>query len=299
MVNQSDLPFRTLTNKYGATITYTQMLQPDRLLNDPDYFQFHQRDLTMRPLDHQVVVQLCGNESALVVEAAKKIQQYCDGIDLNLGCPQEAARDGHYGAYLLGERDWPVVEDIVSALSHSVSVPISAKLRLCQPMDKTSVLAQRLEAQGASWITLHPRTVSARRRRNGPADLPQVKILKDCLSHNLKLTGADGIMIGEPLLDNPCLFSTDCIPDPVEISLEYLALCREYPDTASFASIQTHVRHFVDYQCGRRPWFNKFRAALTACQCIDEIEKLFRTKVEKWRGKAVRDSDDLGLDLLS
>lgn len=80
MVNQSDLPFRTLTHKYGATITYTQMLHPDRLLNDADYFEFHQRDLTMRPLDHQVVVQLCGNESALVVKAAKKIQQYCDAI---------------------------------------------------------------------------------------------------------------------------------------------------------------------------------------------------------------------------
>ncbi len=141
---------------------------------------------------------------------------------------------------------------------------MSAKLRLCQPVEKTSVLAKRLEAQGASWITLHPRTVSARRRRNGPADLSQVKIFKDCLSipvitngnvrshadiqHNLKLTGADGIMIGEPLLDNPCLFSADFLPDPVDISLEYLALCREYPDTALFTSIQTHVRHFVDYQ---------------------------------------------------
>lgn len=32
--------------------------------------------------------------------------------DLNLGCPQEVARDGHYGAYLLGQKDWPLVENI-------------------------------------------------------------------------------------------------------------------------------------------------------------------------------------------
>jgi tRNA-dihydrouridine synthase 1 len=32
--------------------------------------------------------------------------------DLNLGCPQDAARDAHYGAYLLGQKDWPLVEGI-------------------------------------------------------------------------------------------------------------------------------------------------------------------------------------------
>lgn len=33
-------------------------------------------------------------------------------LDLNLGCPQEAARDGHFGAYLLGQKDWPLVQSI-------------------------------------------------------------------------------------------------------------------------------------------------------------------------------------------
>jgi tRNA-dihydrouridine synthase len=33
-------------------------------------------------------------------------------LDLNLGCPQETARAGHFGAYLLGQKDWPLVEHI-------------------------------------------------------------------------------------------------------------------------------------------------------------------------------------------
>ena len=46
-------------------------------------------------------------------------------------------------------------------MSHSLTVPVSAKLRLCQPTPKTLDLVLRLEACGASWITLHARTVSA------------------------------------------------------------------------------------------------------------------------------------------
>ena len=39
-------------------------------------------------------------------------------IDLNLGCPQEHARSGHYGAYLLGQKDWPLVEQIGMIIFH-------------------------------------------------------------------------------------------------------------------------------------------------------------------------------------
>ncbi|EED84537.1 predicted protein, partial [Postia placenta Mad-698-R] len=255
MVNQSDLPFRRLVRRYNATLVYTQMLLSDRLLNDHDYLQFHLRGLG-EPNDRPVVVQLCGNDPELVVRAGKQVQSHCDAIDFNLGCPQEAARDAHYGAYLLGQNDWPLVENIAASMSNSLTVPVSAKLRLCQPASATLDLARRLEHAGASWVTLHARTVSVRRRRQGAADLEQIKTLKDNLSipvisngnvrvwedveRNLALTGADGIMVGESLLANPCLFA-DITPDPVAISLEYLDLCREYPDTATMQTVQTHV----------------------------------------------------------
>lgn len=107
----------------------------------------------------------------------------------------------------------------VSSMAKSFVVPASVKLRLCQPSPKTLELSQRLECCGASWVTLHARTVSARRRRQGAADLNEVKRLKDGLcipvisngnvrNHadlwdNLAVTGADGLMVGETLLGNP------------------------------------------------------------------------------------------------
>ena len=96
---------------------------------------------------------------------------------------------------------------------------MSAKLRLCQNAASTPDLGARLQAAGASWLTLHARHVSARRRRQGAADLSQVQLLKKRVgipivsNGNVKTwedvvanqaeTGADGIMVGETLLANP------------------------------------------------------------------------------------------------
>lgn len=104
-------------------------------------------------------------------------------------------------------------------MSHSFIVPTSAKIRLCQPLSDTVVLGSRIEAAGASLLTLHGRNVSASRRRKGAADLLQVKKLKETLTipvisngnvrcyddieNNLQMTGADGVMVGETLLGNP------------------------------------------------------------------------------------------------
>lgn len=38
------------------------------------------------------------------------------------------------------------------------------------------------------------------------------------------------------------------IPDPVQVSLEYLEICKELPDIATHKTIETHVRHFIEFQ---------------------------------------------------
>ena len=82
MVNQSDLPFRILVRRYGASLAYTQMLLPERILNDRDYLEHHQRDLTASAdgLERPVIVQLCGDDPDTIVSAGRKLQPFCDGI---------------------------------------------------------------------------------------------------------------------------------------------------------------------------------------------------------------------------
>lgn len=309
MVGQSDLPFRRLVLSHGATTAFTQMLSAETLLNDRSYCETWLQDLMPADEDlrSKTVVQLSGNDPDHIVGAARIVSRYCGGIDLNLGCPQEHAAAGHYGGYLLGKRDWPTIETIISALAKSSSVPVSAKIRLCNPSELTPDLAQRIAHAGAAYVTLHARTVSAKRRRAGAADLAMVRAVKEKLSQdpsfssipvisngnvraygdlaaNLEETGADGLMVGEALLDNPLIFEGSA-RDPVEVSLEYLKSCKEYDGCTPMKTIQTHIRHIVDAQFGRRPWFKKFRSDLGETENIDQIMNLLQVKVQRWRGK--------------
>ena len=100
MINQSDLAFRILTRRYGATLTYTQMLNPDQLLYNQDYLEHHILDMDPFIIsnltcsgtgDYQdlqlgkpVVAQVCGNDVQKIVEACKKIVGHCDAIGLSL-----------------------------------------------------------------------------------------------------------------------------------------------------------------------------------------------------------------------
>ena len=107
----------------------------------------------------------------------------------------------------------------MSTLSSGIDIPVLVKLRLCTPAHSTVTLAKRLQSAGASAVALHARHASARRRRQGPAQLEVVKMLVERLdvpvvsngnvrayediSSNKEYTGAAGIMVGETLLGNP------------------------------------------------------------------------------------------------
>lgn len=56
------------------------------------------------------MVKFCSDDPDAFLKAARFIENDCDAIDLNLGCPQNIAKRGHYGAFLQDE--WELVAKI-------------------------------------------------------------------------------------------------------------------------------------------------------------------------------------------
>eukprot|EP01039_Chlorochromonas_danica_P006759 gene6759-7469_t len=262
MVGASELPFRLLCRRYGATLAYTPMMNAERFAIDADY---RKEEFQVIPEDRPLVAHFAANQPQTLLAAAKLIENQCDAIDLNLGCPQRVACAGHFGSFLLDPQDRPLVLSIIRTLSEGLTIPIFAKIRLLDKFEDTVELVQQLYEAGASVIAIHGRyRVNLTQRsgpgaRDGPAHLDQiaricqtfphipiiangnVRTLED-VSNNLEMTQAYGIMSAEGLLDNPALFSGKMVKKTV-LAEEYLALAEEYP--VKVKSIIFHIRRIL------------------------------------------------------
>jgi len=200
------------------------------------------------------MIQFCGNDPDILLEAGKLVEHQCDGIDLNLGCPQQIARKGFYGSFLLEEFD--LLARIVKTMSTNLSVPVSCKIRLLPSLEKTIQLAKLLEANGCALLTVHGRTKEQNKRLVGSSDWNAIQKIKEAISipvfanggigvredvkRCMDATGVDGVMSSEAILENPGLcIPHEEMPSPTDIALTYLKYARLYPDTVKI--VRSHL----------------------------------------------------------
>ena len=271
MVDQSDLPYRLLCRRYGANLAFTPMIHA-RLFQTSKAYRRKFFDLAngTPPEDRPLIAQLCGSRPLdCVVQTAKDLEPFVDGIDLNCGCPQNIAKKGHYGAFLLEQEEELV--DVVKALTSAVQIPVSVKARLLPSGVEDSIELYRrlIEEGGISLLTIHGRTRLQKAALTGQADWDTIKRAvqlfgdripifangsigslqdaKDCLEY----TGADGIMSSEAILEYPPLFSSN--PQRVSrlhLARQYLELAKEYPTDqggqgSGMKCIRVHLHRFL------------------------------------------------------
>lgn len=238
MVDASELAFRMLCRKYKAELGYTPMLHSLQFVQSKKY---RQKYFTTCKEDRPLVVQFCGNDPNIVLQAAKLVENECDAVDLNLGCPQRIAKRGHYGSFLMEEQD--LIYSIVNTLHKYLRVPVFCKIRIFPNFEQTLQYALMLQSAGCQLLTVHGRTREMKGDKQGLADWDVIKRLKEHLSipvisngniqkfedleKCMEYTKTDGVMSAVTLLENPALFSGER-PEPFSLVYEYLEYCKVY-----------------------------------------------------------------------
>eukprot|EP00914_Ancora_sagittata_P018433 GHVO01036513.1.p1 GENE.GHVO01036513.1~~GHVO01036513.1.p1 ORF type:complete len:346 (+),score=54.60 GHVO01036513.1:87-1124(+) len=256
MVGHSDLAFRRLVKKYGVDMSYTPMLHAGMFSTEGLYrFQNFESDEFDRPL----VAQFSGHDPDKILAALKHIENDIDMVDLNLGCPQDIARRGHYGAYLLEDED--LVISILSQIASGTHVPLSCKIRKVHDIENTVRYARRIQEAGCVALCIHGRTKDQKGDRTGPADWDVIRAVKNALTipvianggietkadvdRCLEYTGADAVMASEGILENPALFAGVNVCRR-KMALQYIQLASETRTSSSLHCIRSHVFKIID-----------------------------------------------------
>lgn len=271
--------------------------------------KYRQKNFSTCPLDRPLIVQFCANNPDTFVEAAKHVDSQCDGIDLNLGCPQEIAKRGHYGAFL--QDDWALINELVSRLRNNLdsNLSVSCKIRRFEDLEKTVQYARILEKAGCSFVGIHARTREQRGCRTGAADWTYIKAVKSSLmipviaNGNIQSlkdaedctyeTGADAVMSAEGNLYNPALFLGVHRPAWV-LAQEYLNLVNEYPIPAGMA--KSHIFKLF-HRCVALEENFELRCKLGGATTIDELTEVVNLFKVKYSNSADPNSEPLDIPI--
>ena len=195
----------------------------------------------LRQHQSKLVAQIWGANPEKYYQASRLISEEFefDGIDINMGCPvAKIVKQGACSA-LIGQ--YELVNEIIQAVREGTGLPVSIKTRTGIREHQTGEWISHLLNSGVSAITLHART--QRMMSEKPAEWEQVKLaveLRDQLNPQvkimgngdierfehgnalMKLTGADGAMVGRGIFNDPWFFTNENIDRSIEDKLQLL-----------------------------------------------------------------------------
>jgi tRNA-dihydrouridine synthase B len=218
MAGVTDKPFRALCRRFGAGMTTSEMTTADTSL--------WQTAKSRRRLDldldaEPVAVQIAGSEpEQLAIAARAVVDRGAQIVDINMGCPAKKVCKRLAGSALL--KDEKLVRDILTAVVAAVDVPVTLKIRTGWDLEHRNgvPIARIAEDAGIQALAVHGRTRACRYR--GDAEFETISRIKEAINipviangdietvekslEVLRLTNADGLMIGRGAQGQPWIF---------------------------------------------------------------------------------------------
>ena len=156
MEDVTDIGFRLLCKRFGASMVYTEFVSAEALVRS---VKSTMNKLTISDEERPVGIQIYGRDVESMVEAAKIVEQaHPDLIDINFGCPVKKVAGKGAGAGML--QNIPLLLEITREVVKAVNVPVTVKTRLGWNSDNLVItdLAEQLQDCGISALTIHGRT---------------------------------------------------------------------------------------------------------------------------------------------
>lgn len=156
MEDVTDIGFRQLCKRFGASMVYTEFVSAEALVRS---IKSTVSKLDISDSERPVGIQIYGRDTDAMVEAARIVEQACpDVIDINFGCPVKKVAGKGAGAGML--QNIPLMLDITRQVVRAVRTPVTVKTRLGWDSGSLIIttLAEQLQDCGIQALTIHGRT---------------------------------------------------------------------------------------------------------------------------------------------
>jgi len=297
MAGVTDLAFRIICDRFGAGLSYTEMVSAKALS-----FSDKKTGSLMKTENLPTAVQLFGSDAAIMAQGVKEAEKNGLFTDINMGCPAPKIAGNGEGSALM--RDLEKAERIIGSVCDKATKPVTVKMR--SGWDENHInaveLARIAESCGASAVTVHGRT--REQYYSGKADREIIRRVCEAVSipviangdifsagdakSMLDETGAAAVMIGRGSQGNPWIFSQiieyfedgeiHTIPSPEEkisMAMEHITLlCSLKGEYKGIREARKHASWYIKGLSGAAQLRNKINSATTLeemSSCLREL----------------------------
>ena len=297
MEEVTDIAFREMFARHGKLdVMFTEFVCVDALVH-PEGRKKMAIDLKYTDKQRPMVAQIWGRSPLLFEESAKIVADLgFDGIDINMGCPQD--REVKLGTCAALIQTPALAAEIIKATKKGAQgLPVSVKTRLGYNHNTIQTWLKQLLAEEPDVVTIHGRT--KKEKSKVPANWDEIKKagkirdefkIKALIIGNgdvwsraeglekAQASGVDGVMVGRGAFGNPWFFRPDGyvpgVKEKLEVMLEHARLFEEWLPEKSFYIMR---KHFKAYASGF-PKAPELRALLMQTKNADETAHI----VQAW-----------------
>jgi nifR3 family TIM-barrel protein len=310
LADVTDAAFRRIIAKYGKPDKmYTEFVSADGLARAPEEGRKKLlKDLEYSEGERPIIAQFFTATPEYMRQAAQlAVELGFDGVDINMGCPDQGVVRQGAGACLI--KDPKLASEIIRAAKEGAPhLPVSVKTRLgFNKVELEEWLPQLLE-ENPSVITIHART--KKEMSKVPARWEFVKRAVEIrdeyvLSHNqtedertlifgngdvkdlteaqqkVDETGCDGVMIGRGIFGNPWLFSEHIptLEEKLRVCVEHTKLFEELlGEYKNFNLMKKHYKAYVNGFDGAHELRSRMMFATNAKEVEREVDAFLKAR---------------------